>query len=288
MPTGKKHTLETYLLQLFKKHPENEKKYGYEKTVYVNYVTKIIITCHKHGDFEQTPKDHLSGRGCHKCFIEKQTKTHQQFLEEAQEIHPDKFVYLSVYVNKKTKIQIQCKICKHIFEQTPKDHLSGHGCPKCALRASATKNNKNSMIIQDINTGFYINNAVWNKYKKNAKKRNLNFDITPEDILELYKKQNGLCAFTGAKLICNSIRGDKNNWSIDRLNSNKGYTIDNIVLDTKTVNMYRNRSTPTEFLEICNMVASVKNATGKYSVMSPEEKAAKLENHSIRFSKKKD
>ena len=42
-------------------------KYNYNKTNYINAYTKVIITCPKHGDFEQTPNSHLKGRGCPKC-----------------------------------------------------------------------------------------------------------------------------------------------------------------------------------------------------------------------------
>lgn len=41
--------------------------YDYSKVKYINNSTKITITCPKHGDFEQTPASHLSGRGCSKC-----------------------------------------------------------------------------------------------------------------------------------------------------------------------------------------------------------------------------
>lgn len=201
----------------------------------------------------------------------------------------------SVFVNVDTHMDIFCNGCGETFSQTPHSHYTGKGCPKCGLekvvqgaRHGAKISNEKAKIISDAQTGFYINGAIWNSYKKGAKKRNLAFDITPEDILELYKKQNGLCAFTGAKLICNSTNSAKNNWSIDRIENNKGYTKDNIILVAKTANMFRNRSTIKEFLEFCNMVACNKNATEKYFVMSPEERAERLENHSIRFTKKKD
>lgn len=41
--------------------------YNYDKVNYINSSTKVIITCPIHGDFEQNPSDHLSGRGCSKC-----------------------------------------------------------------------------------------------------------------------------------------------------------------------------------------------------------------------------
>ncbi len=42
-------------------------KYNYDKVNYVNNYTKIIITCSKHGDFEQLPHVHLKGHGCPIC-----------------------------------------------------------------------------------------------------------------------------------------------------------------------------------------------------------------------------
>lgn len=45
-------------------------KFSYEKTVYVNKNTKIIVTCHKHGDRELKPHGHLAGRSCKKCMYE--------------------------------------------------------------------------------------------------------------------------------------------------------------------------------------------------------------------------
>ena len=42
-------------------------KYNYTKTVYKASQTKILITCPKHGDFEQLPYSHLNGHGCLKC-----------------------------------------------------------------------------------------------------------------------------------------------------------------------------------------------------------------------------
>lgn len=41
--------------------------YTYENFNYITSHTKSVITCPKHGNFEQTPNDHLQGKGCPKC-----------------------------------------------------------------------------------------------------------------------------------------------------------------------------------------------------------------------------
>lgn len=69
-------------------------------------------------------------------------KTTEQFIEDAKQIHGEKYDYSKVeYVNAKTKI---CIICKEHgeFWQTPTHHLSGYGCPKCRYIKSANKNRK--------------------------------------------------------------------------------------------------------------------------------------------------
>ena len=45
----------------------HNKLYDYEKVNYINQLTKIIIICPKHGEFEQTANAHLRGQGCPKC-----------------------------------------------------------------------------------------------------------------------------------------------------------------------------------------------------------------------------
>jgi hypothetical protein len=39
-------------------------KYDYSKAEYTNSKTKVCIICPEHGEFWQTPGDHLDGHGC--------------------------------------------------------------------------------------------------------------------------------------------------------------------------------------------------------------------------------
>lgn len=57
-------------------------KYNYNKVNYKNNISKVIITCKEHGDFSQTPANHLSGQGCIKCWKENQiinNKWHEKY-----------------------------------------------------------------------------------------------------------------------------------------------------------------------------------------------------------------
>lgn len=42
-------------------------RYDYDKTIYENSTNNVIITCRDHGDFMQSPANHLQGSGCTKC-----------------------------------------------------------------------------------------------------------------------------------------------------------------------------------------------------------------------------
>lgn len=42
-------------------------KYRYNNTQYKNAKTKVVITCPEHGEFSQTPNQHLNGQGCLEC-----------------------------------------------------------------------------------------------------------------------------------------------------------------------------------------------------------------------------
>jgi len=45
----------------------HEDKYDYSKVQYVNTATKVCIICPEHGEFWQTPNNHLFGAGCPTC-----------------------------------------------------------------------------------------------------------------------------------------------------------------------------------------------------------------------------
>jgi hypothetical protein len=45
-------------------------KFSYDNSIYTNALSKIIITCQIHGDFEQTAVDHsVVGYGCFQCSL---------------------------------------------------------------------------------------------------------------------------------------------------------------------------------------------------------------------------
>ena len=106
-------------------------KYDYSKVEYINSQTKVCIICPEHGEFWQTPADHLFGYGCSKCVRNNFNLSTEEFIEKAKQVHGDKYDYSkTVYDGWTTKVCITCS--KHgDFYQMPSKHLNGQGCPKC-------------------------------------------------------------------------------------------------------------------------------------------------------------
>ena len=146
-------------------------KYDYSKVDYKGSFTKVCIICPEHGEFWQTPRNHLNGHGCPKCSYAKERFTTEQFIEKSKAVHgDDKFDYSKVhYVDSRTKILLICKKCGREFWQYPNTHLQGHGCRRCA-----------SIFI--------------NKYlikKENREKIYLKTRCTAEQFIEKAKKIHG-------------------------------------------------------------------------------------------------
>ena len=135
-------------------------KYDYSKVNYKRCDEKVCIVCPKHGEFWQTPANHLSNHGCPKCGkIEKaikKKKTTDKFIHDAKKIHGDKYDYSKVeYKGVFEPIEIICK--KHgEFTQRPNDHLNGHGCPTCC----------NSILEKMVEDELNKNSIKFDKYHR--------------------------------------------------------------------------------------------------------------------------
>lgn len=127
-----KHTTEYFINKSKKIHGD---KYDYSKVKYNGSFNKICIICPIHGEFWQTPDNHLQGHGCQKCCMENLSNitrmNKKEFIERAKKIHGNKYDYSKVeYKNCNTPV---CIICPEHgeFWQKPYYHLHKNGCPHC-------------------------------------------------------------------------------------------------------------------------------------------------------------
>ena len=178
---NRRKTKEQFIKESKKVH---NNKYDYSKVDYTDCDTKVCIICPEHGEFWQTPHNHLSSfrpQGCPKCAIIKLSKDkyklQKNFLKECYDIYGDKFIYDKVhYINSTSKVIITCK--KHgDFAIAPYNFLNYHGCPFCKASIMELKCFK-YFKEKNINY-FYEKKFEWLKNKGNLR---LDFYLTDYDI----------------------------------------------------------------------------------------------------------
>ena len=123
--------LDTVLEQFRAVHGD---KYDYSKVKYVHKATKVIIICSEHGEFLQSPNQHMKGQGCPKCARLKSRVPLDTVLEQFRAVHGDRYDYSKVvYAGNRNKVIIICP--EHgEFLQLPSTHKRGLGCRKCGNR----------------------------------------------------------------------------------------------------------------------------------------------------------
>lgn len=151
-----------------------------------------------------------------------------------------------------------CKEEKQLSEfyktKTNLDGLS-YVCKLCGLASARSyrKENKeryyfDQQAYRATPVGF-VSQVVHNA-KTRAKKKNFDFNLTNEDITNLMDKQDMRCAVTGIEMSLHSDTRKKANpfkCSLDRIDSNFGYTLDNVRLVCWAVNQMKSDRTEEEF-----------------------------------------
>ena len=158
---GRKLTHEEFMERFYKKNKnaENIEILG----EYKGNKEKIKCRCKIDGEiWYAKPNNLLNGTGCPKCgkkrIIEKNTKTHEEFIKELEEINPN-IEILGKYVNNRTKIKCRCKLDGYEWETIPDTLLRDSGCPICGEKRRIEKN---TLTYEEFLEKFYEKN-------KNAK-----------------------------------------------------------------------------------------------------------------------
>ena len=73
--------------------------------------------------------------------------------------------------------------------------------------------------------------------RKEPNDRRKVFNLTYEQVLDVYNKQDRKCFYTGLPFVIKSKH--PMSMTIDRIDNNKGYTVDNIVLCSRAINLMK-------------------------------------------------
>lgn len=148
-------------------------------------------------------------------------------------------------------LHVICK-CGSIDFKQERYLKSGHtsSCKSCASKKTA-KNYPPPVR----RTGYgELSGTHFIVIKSGADRRNIEFNITPKYIWELYESQDGKCALTGVDIILNrSLKNQNVDWdiitaSLDRKDSTLGYVEGNLWWVHKDVNRLKNNYSMDELL----------------------------------------
>lgn len=126
----------------FKAKQVHGDKYNYSLVDYKRSTSNVTIICSEHGGFKQIPTNHLTGNGCPRCAAEGRSNNLETFIEKSKALHSGVYDYSKVdFVSPIEPVTITCKIHGD-FEEKPKHHLVGAGCPECRKEATLKKRQK--------------------------------------------------------------------------------------------------------------------------------------------------
>lgn len=150
---------------------------------------------------------------------------------------------------KRIFVDCECIHCGSVVSAELWNVLGGHykscGCLKHAYNTKSPRWK-----------GFgEISLTQFNRIKSGATRRDIEFNVTIEELWDLFLKQNRCCALSGQQLRFPTSRIDyKSTASIDRIDSKKGYTIDNLQWLHKDINYAKQSMNNEEFLNLINII----------------------------------
>lgn len=106
----------------------------------------------------------------------------------------------------------------------------------------------------------HVTGSYWNSVKKGAKQRQLKVEITIQQASDLLEKQNFLCSLTGEPIHLAATKSEYGQGlqtaSLDRIDSNKDYTLDNVRWVHRKVNSMKWDFNDQEFIDLCTKVSN--------------------------------
>lgn len=157
------------------------------------------------------------------------------------------------------------KLCKKCGKMKSEDDFyksqRGVKCKECVLEITREyKRNRRKDLDFRKSEGVKQKERrirLWqNTLINDSRNRNHEFNLTVQDINDIYEKQGGLCYWFNIPLIPSEKKKHPQQPSLDRLDRDKGYTKDNVVLCCYSANIGRNENdvdTWVDFLKKLNL-----------------------------------
>jgi hypothetical protein len=153
-----------------------------------------------------------------------------------------------------------CKICG--IAKSKEEFYSSQRTLKCIICSlkinKANKKKKRENLEYRKNEGLKQKERrirLWqNTLINDSKNRATEHNLTVDDVNEMFKKQNGLCYWFNVPLVPSNNSKHPQQPSLDRLDRNKGYTTDNVVLTCYSANIGRNENNVEDWETFLNVL----------------------------------
>lgn len=147
-----------------------------------------------------------------------------------------------------------CIDCKKSIQYTVTDKTKIRSENRRCFPCSRKKRTLDSDNKGPYNTGTgYFTSRLYSSWKGSAKRRNHDWLINKEDLDKKYKQQNMRCALSGIEMELKHKSLTRP--SLDRIDSNKGYTKDNIQFVCVAINIMKNKFSESFFIDMCNRIS---------------------------------
>lgn len=152
--------------------------------------------------------------------------------------------------------------CKKCPETNPENFYKSnkHVCKKCCSQVGI---NKYKNFTDEQRKAYIQYNKDWQRdnlfqyrllsARSRAKKKGIEVKLSVKFLKQLFEDQKGLCYYSGLPMEMTKV--SRYSMSIDRMDSTKGYTEDNIVLVASIVNTMKNDLPIKDFIDVVNSIA---------------------------------
>ena len=97
-------------------------------------------------------------------------------------------------------------------------------------------------------------NTLWWRINHNAEQRNLKITCTQDELYKLYVTQKKLCALSAIPISLEFDLNRKVTASLDRIDSSKGYDLDNVQWVHKDINFMKQAFNQDYFISLCKAI----------------------------------
>lgn len=159
--------------------------------------------------------------------------------------------------NGKHKIwRCKCHACGRVYDKVVANiHKNIKSCGCLYIRQ-----NHNSPNWRGVGE---ISSVLITHYKVNAKRRNIDFNITGEYMWELFIKQERKCALSGVEIKFGRMGRDECTASLDRIKSKLPYQEGNVQWVHKHINMMKLDHDQEYFIKLCSLITFKKSMDEK-------------------------